>query len=120
MYCKNCGNKVDSTDKFCSNCGEKIEQEKTVYCTYCGKEILQSQTTCPHCSKRVVKSAIYNQYDLETKLLIVVSFFIPILGILLWIVLKNQEEKAKVILVAALIGILFKIYWKLFMTIIWS
>ena len=29
MYCKNCGNKLNSTDSFCSKCGKGIENKTT-------------------------------------------------------------------------------------------
>ena len=33
MYCKKCGNELESTAKFCSRCGTRIEEEQTVLLT---------------------------------------------------------------------------------------
>lgn len=111
MYCKNCGKKLNSKANFCEYCGEKVKsknEEKKVYCTFCGKEILESDVICPYCKKRVKSSHGFDGLDSQTKLICILSFLVPIMGLVLWIIYKdNDGEKAEKVLNSAIVGFVF-------------
>lgn len=48
MYCKNCGNAVDTNAAVCVNCGTPIGQG-TKYCGNCGSEVAPSAAVCMSC-----------------------------------------------------------------------
>ncbi len=106
MYCKNCGKKLDSKANFCEYCGEKVENnKKKVYCTFCGKEILESDLVCPYCLKNVKKNLEFGSIDSQTKLLCILSFFVPIMGLVLWLIYKdNEADKAQKIINWTILG----------------
>ena len=108
MYCKNCGKMLDSKANFCEYCGEKVErerEEKRVYCTFCGKEILESDVICPYCMKKVKKNLEFAGLDSQIKLLCILSFLFPIMGLVLWIIFKDNEyEKSQKILNWTIMG----------------
>lgn len=51
-FCKNCGNKVSSKDKFCTNCGAGIEMPKDI-CLSCGNKIKEDAKFCTHCGAQL-------------------------------------------------------------------
>ncbi len=57
MYCKNCGQQVNSENKICTKCGFRSDYGDK-FCSHCGKEVLPGQALCVGCgfmieSKRV-------------------------------------------------------------------
>lgn len=108
MYCKKCGKEIENDSRFCSGCGAKVEVEiKKAYCTYCGKEIDANLNTCPFCSKKVI-TGILSEDDQENLLLEILSFLIPIMGLVLWAVTKDKTPiRANGIIKWAAVGFVF-------------
>ena len=51
-FCKHCGNKVSSRDKFCTNCGAGVERLKDI-CLSCGNKIKEDAKFCTHCGAQL-------------------------------------------------------------------
>lgn len=130
MYCKKCSSKLKDGAKFCSNCGSKVEEElidnkeeekkeeETIFCRNCGVEIPKSSNVCPECGYKLVTNNVTNTTNntvssndgVENFLVIAVSFLIPIVGIVLWAALRNDNPKrAKNALIAALVSIVIAV-----------
>lgn len=73
------------------------------YCATCGKEIVDQAVICPHCGAAVSGSA--HEVDVPSTGLNVLSFLLPIIGLILFIVYQGKTpNKAKAIGKWALIG----------------
>lgn len=48
MYCRNCGQQVNSENKICTKCGFKSDYGDK-FCSHCGKEVLPGQVLCVNC-----------------------------------------------------------------------
>ncbi len=114
MYCKNCGNKLDSETNYCDKCGKKVEkEEQKVYCTYCGKKINESDVICPFCLKKVKSKSLIN-FDFQTKILLILSFLVPFMGLIFYVILKDKNnEEAKEIFNYTLYGFIFWLFFKI-------
>jgi len=66
MYCSECGNEIDETDKFCINCGQKnktLTKNKSEInnsnfqfeCSTCGENISIDDDYCPNCSEEFIE-----------------------------------------------------------------
>ena len=74
------------------------------YCQHCGAQIHDEAVVCVTCGCSV--ASIYHEPDVESTGLNVLSFFIPIVGLILYIVFNNKTPlKAKAIGKWALIGV---------------
>lgn len=72
------------------------------FCSYCGKEIMAQAVICPHCGCAVAASP---EADIPSAGLNVLSFFIPLVGLILYCVHQNRTpNKARAIGKWALIG----------------
>lgn len=72
------------------------------YCAYCGKEIMSQAVICPHCGCQVSATI---EMDTPSKGLNILSFFIPLVGLILYCVnIDKTPTKAKAIGKWALIG----------------
>ena len=72
------------------------------FCSYCGKEIMAQAIICPHCGCAVAASP---EVDIPSTGLNVLSFFIPLVGLILYCVHQNKTpRKARAIGKWALIG----------------
>ncbi len=60
-----------------------------MFCNNCGKEIADNVTNCPHCN-----TATGYQEDKANIGLCILSFLIPLVGIILWIVKCKETPKA--------------------------
>ena len=105
MYCVKCGKLLDENDKFCSNCGKRISlsNENSSVNIEENKEFVQN------CSN--VKNSDYNANILEEKkdkanvFLVIISFFIPLVGLILFLAYNNEKPKfAKANGISALVG----------------
>ena len=73
------------------------------YCAVCGKEIVSQAVICPHCGSAV--SNPVNEVDIPSAGLNILSFLLPIIGLILYIVYQGKTpNKAKAIGKWALIG----------------
>ena len=53
MFCKNCGNKLKTDEKFCSECGNKRAVAPTSKCSNCGFEPEgEALKFCPQCGTK--------------------------------------------------------------------
>lgn len=85
---------------------ENREEEKDVmYCKNCGKEISIDAKICPKCGYNL-KGRVSTVDSFTNFVICAVSFFIPIVGFILWVVLRNENNnKAKNALIASCIGL---------------
>lgn len=99
MYCKNCGTQIPDGAQFCSSCGEKttINNQNPVQPTYNN----QSAGNIP-------QPPPYNPPVTEDKANIglnILSFFIPIVGLILYFQWKKDTpQKAQSALICAIVG----------------
>jgi len=113
VYCPKCYRLNPDENEFCSKCGYKLKkvvgespksENRTKYCSYCGSEILQSAVVCPECGSSARGSAA--GLDKPSIALNVLSFFIPLLGFILFCVFHNNyPRKAKAVGLSALLGV---------------
>ena len=54
MYCKQCGQPLNSNQAICLNCGVKVG-EGNKYCANCGKEVNPEATVCLNCGVAIKK-----------------------------------------------------------------
>ena len=87
MNCKWCGKKIDQNSKFCPNCGKEILEDSS-------SNINQGE---PSTEPKVVNS--FNQEGInsvEEKTnvwLVILSYFVPIAGLIIFLVKKDKEPK---------------------------
>ncbi|WP_455502021.1 zinc-ribbon domain-containing protein [Gemmiger sp.] len=115
MLCPKCGKEIQEDTKFCPNCGTKVEQkEETLedilsgnvksaaesmntnannmkFCSHCGKQILKDAVVCPHCGCATESKASVT--DEPNKGLNIISFLLPIVGAILYLVYHEKEPK---------------------------
>lgn len=127
-FCSNCGEVVEKdTDKVKSTREEKVKKKKevidgevisdndknnknnndnTIYCRNCGQEIPINSDICPICRYHLVNKSTETS-TVEVIMICLFSFFIPIVGLILWAIFKDEDRpKAKKALIAAITGIL--------------
>lgn len=61
------------------------------YCTHCGKQILKEAIVCPYCGCAVESKA--SVIDEPNKGLNIISFLLPIVGAILYLVYHEKEPK---------------------------
>lgn len=100
--------------------------EMIMYCTRCGKEIQNDSTFCPYCGSKVIRPyqendpAQRNYYSNSTErfhpqdsgniIWGVIGFFIPVVGLILWLVWKDERPlDAKVSGKGALISVIVQV-----------
>jgi flagellar FliL protein len=82
------------------------------YCSYCGAEVNDEAVVCIKCGCSVSNTTnqvigIVNPNDAPSKGFAVLSFFLPLVGFILWLVWNNSSpKKAKSCGIGALIGII--------------
>ena len=85
---------------------ENVRQEQAdanVYCRYCGQKILREALICPHCGCKTDKP---DEDDVPSMGLNVLSFFFPVIGLILYCVFYNRTpKKANGVGKAALISV---------------
>ncbi len=76
------------------------------FCSHCGKELMDAAVVCPHCGCSVSEQ----KKDRVNGLLVFFSFIIPLLGIILFIVQREETPRAaKIYLASALYSILIPV-----------
>ena len=74
------------------------------FCSKCGKEIMDEAVICPNCGCSV--SSTEKELDAPSTGFAVLGFFIPLIGMILYLVLKDKMPlKAKSAGKGALIGV---------------
>lgn len=80
MYCKNCGNAVDSNAAVCTSCGTPVGQG-TQYCGNCGTELAPGAAVCMSCGYAVQQAAVASP-DAKSKMTAgLLGIFLGSLGI---------------------------------------
>ena len=118
MYCKNCGSQVPDRARFCSNCGESLieddfksedsfTEESNHYGRYYQNETNYSTSNYEH--EHYVgeerRGDCVCEDDKSSVGFGILSFFIPLIGFILFFVWKKQKpRKAKSCLIGAAIG----------------
>lgn len=96
MFCRECGKKVEEGNKYCTGCGAKIEPIK----------VEKIHTLNENSNNEIVNNAS-NEIK-EDKVSIgfnILSFFFPIVGLIMFLVYKNETpRRAKSIGMSAIIG----------------
>ncbi|MCQ2550837.1 MAG: zinc ribbon domain-containing protein [Clostridia bacterium] len=77
-----------------------------MYCPNCGKEIAEETVICPHCGVQIKNV----KKDEPNTLLKVVSFIFPIIGLIIYLVMMDDEPKSakaygKMALIGFVVGI---------------
>lgn len=89
MYCSKCGKEVKETENFCSSCGTKIIKPDTFQ-----EQTVNTSGYQP--IKQVTPYGADNPYDVPTTGLMILSFFIPMVGIILYCLWSHEfPKKAK-------------------------
>ena len=73
------------------------------FCSHCGNEVLPQSVICPKCGCSI---AVVSESDIPSTSLNIISFFIPIVGLVLYLVHRDKSpRKAKAIGKFSLIGL---------------
>ncbi len=89
MYCRNCGTKLEDTDKHCPNCGEPVESKPTFVEVRRNDEPIE---------------------DVGSFGWVILGFFIPIAGLILFCVWNSSKPKsAKQAGIGALVSIILNL-----------
>lgn len=89
MYCKNCGHEISKTDLFCASCGQRLSPEPT-------------QNAKPRTRDGNIAFGV-------------ISFFIPIAGLILFICWRKEYPKnSKYSGIGAIIGGVVQILFYIF------
>lgn len=52
MFCKRCGQELDTNLEYCPRCGESIIKDKVWFCSNCGFRAEKDTKFCPNCGKK--------------------------------------------------------------------
>lgn len=100
-YCSRCGEKVDENAKFCQSCGCSLENHNT------------DNNNTDNNTNNENKNPSFNlniSKDSINLLLLILGVFVPIVGLVLYIVYKDSDpEKAKSAGKGAIIGVLISV-----------
>ena len=99
---------TDRTEEKANNIKMVRKEQKMKYCSHCGKEIFDEAVICPNCGCAVAGNDLkrITRKDTPSTGLNILSFFIPIVGLILYLLLKDEEpKKANAVGKWALIGV---------------
>lgn len=82
MYCSNCGNKINESEKFCSNCGSPVKKENNIQET--------PNTTNPQPTNNTQKEKKSNN---TIKYIAVIIITIALALVLIYILLNKKEDE---------------------------
>ena len=78
-----------------------------MYCTKCGKAIPEGAYSCPSCGN--MQNQNFKKEEKGNIILNIISFIIPIIGLLIWLIYKNTRPKvATQALLFAFISVLLR------------
>ena len=84
------------------------------YCSNCGAEIHENAVVCVKCGCAVAPKVSY-EHDIPSTGLNILSFFFPLIGLILYLVFKNDTPiKAKALGKCALIGFIIGLCLEVF------
>lgn len=98
MKCQHCGKENPEAEAFCRHCGRELQQMGPRKCVTCGRSISWDALVCPYCGKdyryqaysEVPKGPLMSS-GMKT-LLYILSFFIPIVGIIVGAIYRTKPE----------------------------
>ncbi len=99
-YCQKCGKEMLEEAVVCTNCGCSVAEQlnggmsPTKFCQTCGKEIHSEAVVCPGCGCSVSKDVKVAAGEEASIGLCFLSFFLPLVGLILWAVKRNEEPMA--------------------------
>lgn len=106
-YCKHCGQEIEDDDTFCPNCGTRVSDYSTDY-TYTSNSTRNSSSHT---------SSSHKTYESEgnAAALGVLGFFVPVVGLILFIVWKDTNPKySKAAGIGALISVALQFVYLIF------
>ena len=99
MYCRNCGEQIDSNAAICVKCGF-AKGTGVKYCANCGKEVLPGANVCTNCGFAIDNTPNINPETQKSKmtagLLVDWVFIIFILDIPVRLLLKLHYQSVSV------------------------
>ncbi len=109
MFCKECGKMVQDGNRFCTGCGTKIEPvgkiNKNNTTENFSNDTFDTVPNYNYANINQNSANVRNDNDKNSIGLNVLSFFIPIVGLILFIIWRKEyPKKAKNIGICALIG----------------
>ncbi|MBR5999585.1 MAG: zinc-ribbon domain-containing protein [Candidatus Methanomethylophilaceae archaeon] len=100
MYCRNCGAKIEEGTSYCPSCGASQKDGGSAPNNYNGYNN-------------------YQQYDSGSFGWAILGFFVPLVGLILWIVWMNDRPKsAKMAGLGALASVIFSVVFSIAMVMI--
>ena len=92
------------------------------YCSKCGKELFDEAVICPNCGCAVDGSVkISTKNDAPNMGFAVLGFFFPIIGFILWLVMKDDTPlKAKSAGKGALIGLVVGVVSSIILSVLYG
>lgn len=96
-FCSNCGTEMNDTSNFCPSCGASQQSNGsttnvTIMCSNCGAMIPQGLLTCPRCGTPLNN----NDYKFALVIGYILSFIIPLGGIITGIYLLTRNDNQEV------------------------
>ncbi len=90
-----------------------------MYCSHCGKEISDIAAICPACGTSVNSNAKTVEADKSSFWFGLLSFFFPIVGLILFLVWKdNLPKRARSAGIGAIIGVVAGIVLSILLTVL--
>lgn len=116
MFCEHCGNFIDEGSRFCNICGKRVAPEDSNPIDE-GEEItsnpdpISSNGNNRNNNFSNKNDVVYKTQDKANIWLVIIAFFIPIVGLILFVALKkNTPKKANAIGISSLIGFIIGIF----------
>lgn len=130
-FCSKCGERVDdfklgtdsTSEKKVKKKREVVEAEvllegstsnndndNLMYCRHCGQEISENSVICPICHYHLSNDRSETS-SVESVMICLFSFFIPLVGFVLWAIFKDEDSsKAKKALISSIIGVVLGLF----------
>lgn len=105
--CPHCGTSLHEGDRFCPICGAAVETPKAepsgARCPHCGAQVPDLQHPCPYCGYNTAAANTQNGYQAKkteedkpikgTALGVVLALFTGVIGLILCILLGDEQAK---------------------------
>ena len=109
MFCGNCGQFVNDSDKFCKNCGVRVTpiENKNTYNDFTNTNPIKDNNDSyqKYNENNFQSKIVVEKEDKVNVFLVILSILIPIVGLILFLTLKKETpKKAKAVGIAALIS----------------
>jgi|GEM_PF-2695959 len=115
--CRNCGASINNNERICYNCGFD-PLDGSYYCQNCGSKTAERQIVCLNCRAKLVSITntnknylSNNELDQNNKDLNIISFLLPIIGLVLYIIYhQNYPVKSKGIVKWSFTGLILGVF----------